>query len=180
MKEQLKKTIAIIGMMGAGKTAVGRVVASKLNVPFLDADAEIEKAANMSIQEIFIRDGEDFFRKREAQVILRLMKGSPSILSTGGGAFIQEANRQAISSLGVSLWLDVEIDLLWSRVKNKDTRPLLKSPNPFETLKMLHLERQPIYKKADISVKASSHYTVEDMAQKVINKLRSFPNLFEE
>ena len=108
------------------------------------------------------------------------MRGSPSILSTGGGAFIQEANRQAISSLGVSLWLDVEIDLLWSRVKNKDTRPLLKSPNPFETLKMLHLERQPIYKKADISVKASSHYTVEDMAQKVINKLRSFPNLFEE
>ena len=107
MKEQLKKTIAFIGMMGAGKTAVGRVVASKLNVPFLDADAEIEKAANMSIQEIFIRDGEDFFRKREAQVILRLMKGSPSILSTGGGAFIQEANRQAISSLGVSLWLDV-------------------------------------------------------------------------
>ena len=111
---------------------MGRVVASKLNVPFLDADAEIEKAANMSIQEIFIRDGEDFFRKREAQVILRLMKGSPSILSTGGGAFIQEANRQAISSLGVSLWLDVEIDLLWSRVKNKDTRPLLKSPNPLK------------------------------------------------
>ena len=180
MKEQLKKTIAFIGMMGAGKTAVGRVVASKLNVPFLDADAEIEKAANMSIQEIFIRDGEDFFRKREAQVILRLMKGSPSILSTGGGAFIQEANRQAISSLGVSLWLDVEIDLLWSRVKNKDTRPLLKSSNPFETLKLLHRERRPIYKKADISVKASSHYTVEDMAQKVINKLRSFPNLFEE
>jgi len=112
MKEQLKKTIAFIGMMGAGKTAVGRVVASKLNVPFLDADTEIEKAANMSIQEIFTRDGEDFFREREAQVILRLMKGSPSILSTGGGAFIQEANRQAISSLGVSLWLDVEIDLL--------------------------------------------------------------------
>ena len=180
MKEQLKKTIAFIGMMGAGKTAVGRVVASKLNVPFLDADTEIEKAANMSIQEIFTRDGEDFFREREAQVILRLMKGPPSIISTGGGAFIQEANRQAISSLGVSLWLDVEIDLLWSRVKNKDTRPLLKSPNPFETLKMLHLERQPIYKKADISVKASSHYTVEDMAQKVIDSLRSFPNLFEE
>ena len=146
MKKKLKKTIAFIGMMGAGKSAVGKVVATKLNVPFLDADTEIEKAANMSIQEIFSRDGEDFFRQREAQVIFRLMKGSPSILSTGGGAFIQEANRHAIRLLGVSLWLDVEVDLLWSRVKNKDTRPLLKSPNPFETLKMLHLERQPIYK----------------------------------
>ena len=122
---------------------MGRVVASKLNVPFLDADAEIEKAANMSIQEIFIRDGEDFSEKGKLEVILRLMKGSPSILSTGGGAFIQEANRQAISSLGVSLWLDVEIDLLWSRVKNKDTRPLLKSPNPFETLKCFTLKGSP-------------------------------------
>ena len=180
MTKKLKKTIAFIGMMGAGKTAVGKVVASKLGVPFLDADTEIEKAANMSIQEIFIRDGEEFFREREAQVILRLMKGSPTILSTGGGAFIQEANRQAINLLGVSLWLDVEVDLLWSRVKNKDTRPLLKSLNPYETLKKLHVERQHIYKKADISVKASSYYTVEDMAQKVINRLQAHPNLFEE
>ena len=180
MTKKLKKTIAFIGMMGAGKTAVGKVVASKLGVPFLDADTEIEKAANMSIQEIFIRDGEEFFREREAQVILRLMKGSPTILSTGGGAFIQRVNRQAINLLGVSLWLDVEVDLLWSRVKNKDTRPLLKSLNPYETLKKLHLERQPIYKKADISVKASSRYTVEDMAQKVIDSLQSHPNLFEE
>ena len=180
MTKKLKKTIAFIGMMGAGKTAVGKVVASKLGVPFLDADTEIEKAANMSIQEIFIRDGEEFFREREAQVILRLMKGSPTILSTGGGAFIQEANRQAINLHGVSLWLDVEVDLLWSRVKNKDTRPLLKSLNPYETLKKLHLERQPIYKKADISVKASSRYTVEDMAQKVIDSLQLHPNLFEE
>ena len=180
MTKKLKKTIAFIGMMGAGKTAVGKVVASKLGVPFLDADTEIEKAANMSIQEIFIRDGEEFFREREAQVILRLMKGSATILSTGGGAFIQKANRQAINRLGVSIWLDVEVDLLWSRVKNKDTRPLLKSINPYGTLKKLHLERQPIYKKADISVKASSRYTVEDMAQKVIDSLQSHPNLFEE
>ena len=180
MTKKLKKTIAFIGMMGSGKTAVGKVVASKLGVPFLDADTEIEKAANMSIQEIFIRDGEDFFREREAQVILRLMNGPPSILSTGGGAFIQKANRQAINLLGVSLWLDVEVDLLWSRVKNKDTRPLLKSLNPYETLKNLYLERQPIYKKADISVKASPHYTVEDMAQKVNDSLQLHPNLFEE
>ena len=144
MTKKLKKTIAFIGMMGAGKTAVGKAVASKLGVPFLDADTEIEKAANMSIQEIFIRDGEEFFREREAQVILRLMKGSATILSTGGGAFIQKANRQAINRLGVSIWLDAEVDLLWSRVKNKDTRPLLKSINPYATLKKLHLERQPI------------------------------------
>tara|TARA_X000000368_G_scaffold168577_1_gene132976 strand:+ start:49 stop:591 length:543 start_codon:yes stop_codon:yes gene_type:complete len=180
MTKKLKKTIAFIGMMGAGKTAIGKVVALNLGVPFLDADTEIEKAANMSIQEIFIRDGEEFFREREAQVILRLMKGSPAILSTGGGAFIQEANRQAINLHGVSLWLDVEVDLLWSRVKNKGTRPLLKSLNPYETLKKLHVDRQPIYKKADISIKASSSYTVEDMAQKVIEKLHLYPNLFEE
>ena len=108
------------------------------------------------------------------------MKGSPTILSTGGGAFIQEANRKAINSLGVSLWLDVELDLLWSRVKNKDTRPLLKSLDPYETLKKLHAERQPIYKEADISVNARARYTVEDMAQKVIDKLVLYPNLFEE
>ena len=89
MTRQIKKTIAFIGMMGAGKTAVGRAVALKLGIPFLDADTEIEKAANMSIPEIFTRDGEKFFREREAQVILRLMKGSPTILSTGGGAFIE-------------------------------------------------------------------------------------------
>ena len=90
MTRQIKKTIAFIGMMGAGKTAVGRAVALKLGIPFLDADTEIEKAANMSIAEIFTRDGEKFFREREAQVILRLMKGSPTILSTGGGAFIEK------------------------------------------------------------------------------------------
>ena len=89
MTRQIKKTIAFIGMMGAGETAVGRAVALKLGIPSLDADTEIEKAANMSIQEIFTRDGEKFFREREAQVILRLMKGSPAILSTGGGAFIE-------------------------------------------------------------------------------------------
>lgn len=179
MTRQIKKTIAFIGMMGAGKTAVGRAVALKLGIPFLDADTEIEKAANMSIPEIFTRDGEKFFREREAQVILRLMKGSPTILSTGGGAFIEKKNRQAISRYGVSLWLDVEIDLLWSRVKNKDTRPLLKSQDPFETLKTLLLERQHIYRLADISVRSSKNYTVDDMALKVIDKLYLFPNLFE-
>lgn len=179
MTRQIKKTIAFIGMMGAGKTAVGRAVALKLGIPFLDADTEIEKAANMSIAEIFTRDGEKFFREREAQVILRLMKGSPTILSTGGGAFIKKKNRQAISRYGVSLWLDVEIDLLWSRVKNKDTRPLLKSQDPFETLKTLHLEREHIYRLADIRVRSSKNYTVDDMALKVIDKLYLYPNLFE-
>ena len=98
--------------MGAGKTAVGRADAFKLGIPYLDADTEIEKADNMSNPEIFTRDGEKVLREREAQVILRLMKGSPAILSTGGGAFIEKKNRQAISLYGVSLWLDVEIDLL--------------------------------------------------------------------
>jgi shikimate kinase len=179
MTRQIKKTIAFVGMMGAGKTAVGRTVALKLDVPFLDVDTEIEKAANMSIAEIFSRDGEKFFREREAQVILRLIKGSPTILSTGGGAFIEKKNRQAISRFGVSIWLDVEINLLWSRVKNKDTRPLLKSQDPFETLKTLHHARERTYKLADITVRSSKNYTVDEMAQKVIDKLYLYPNLFE-
>ena len=124
---RLKKSVAFVGMMGAGKTAVGRAVAEKLNAPFLDSDHEIEQAANMSVAEIFARDGEAFFRDREAQVIRRLFENEICILSTGGGAFMSQEVREIMTHSGMSLWINADLDLLWSRVKNKDTRPLLQT-----------------------------------------------------
>ena len=108
----LKKTIVMIGMMGAGKTAVGRGLANLLGVPFLDSDQEIERAANMTVPEIFARDGESFFRARESEVINRLLGGKACVLSTGGGAFLSDVNRTAISARGVSVWRDADTDLL--------------------------------------------------------------------
>ena len=113
---KLKKTVVLVGMMGAGKTAVGRALAARLAVPFLDADIEIEKAANMTISEIFQRDGEEFFRARETEVIDRLLDARPAILSVGGGAFLSARNREMIATKGLSVWLDADLDVLWSRV----------------------------------------------------------------
>ena len=118
---RLKKTIVMVGMMGAGKTAVGRALAQRLVVPFIDSDAEIEEAAQATIAEIFERDGEAFFRTKEAQVIARLLNGAPAVLSTGGGAFLQEVNRTRISSDGISVHLNASRDLLWERVLLKDS-----------------------------------------------------------
>ena len=170
----------MVGMMGAGKTAVGRALAARLDVPFLDSDAEIERAANMTIAEIFTRYGEDFFREKEAQVIDRLLHGAPSVLSTGGGAFLRAANRTAISRDGASIWLDADVDLLWSRVKSKNTRPLLRTDNPFETLRSLFEERVPVYALADLRAKADPAYSIEDMVDQVIAVLCADPTILEE
>ncbi|MEL7253872.1 MAG: shikimate kinase [Pseudomonadota bacterium] len=166
-------------MMGAGKTAVGRTLAARLGVPFLDSDAEIEKAAKMSIAEIFSRDGEAFFRDREAEVINRLLDGRPGILSTGGGAFLAERNRENISDKGVSLWLDADLNLLWGRVKNKDTRPLLRTANPYATLRAFFAERVPIYELADLTVKAQPGYSLDQMAGKVVDTLLTRADVLE-
>lgn len=176
----LHKTVVMVGMMGAGKTAVGRALAARLDVPFLDSDAEIERAANMTIAEIFTRYGEDFFREKEAQVIDRLLHGAPSVLSTGGGAFLRAANRTAISRDGASIWLDADVDLLWSRVKSKNTRPLLRTDNPFETLRSLFEERVPVYALADLRAKADPAYSIEDMVDQVIAVLCADPTILEE
>ncbi|MEX0310219.1 MAG: shikimate kinase, partial [Tateyamaria sp.] len=127
---RLKKTVVMVGMMGAGKTAVGRGLAMRLDVPFLDSDAEIERAANMTVPEIFERDGEAFFRAKESQIISRLLDEERGILSTGGGAFLAEDNRANITAKGVSVWLNADLDLLWQRVRHKDTRPLLRTADP--------------------------------------------------
>lgn len=170
----------MVGMMGAGKTAVGRALAHKLGVPFLDSDAEIVDAANMSIAEIFERDGEAFFRDKESQVIERLLDTERCVLSTGGGAFLSERNRKMISDKGVAVWLNADIDLLWSRVRHKDTRPLLRTENPRATLEALFNARVPDYAKADLKVDSDPHVSIEEMAGRVVEALRSRPDVLED
>lgn len=168
----LVKPVVLVGMMGAGKSAVGSALARLLNVDFLDSDHELERAADRSIAEIFERDGETFFRARETEVIARLLDEAPSILSTGGGAFMSEQNRALIDQKAVSLWLKADIDLLWSRVRHKNTRPLLRTGDPYATLKEIAALREPIYAKAGLVVEADASYSIEDMAQRVISCLR--------
>ncbi|KAA2317156.1 shikimate kinase [Pseudooceanicola sediminis] len=179
MSWKLNKTVVMVGMMGAGKTAVGKALAQLLGVDFRDSDAEIELAANMSIGEIFTRDGESFFRARESQVIARMLDEAPCVLSTGGGAFMSAANRALITERGVSLWLNADLDLLWSRVKHRDSRPLLKTPNPRATLRGLYEARVPIYAEADLEVRSEPGYSVADMAQHVVRALMQRPDVLE-
>lgn len=176
---RLNKTVVMVGMMGAGKTAVGRALAQLLGVPFLDSDHEIEVAANRTVPEIFARDGEAFFRDREAQVIARLLEGSPCVLSTGGGAFLSERNRKAISAQGVSVWLDAGIELLWSRVRHRDTRPLLRTADPRKTLEELYNARVPAYAQADLAVPCAPPVAIEEMARRVIAALRQRADVLE-
>ena len=175
----LKKTIVMVGMMGAGKTAVGRGLAALLDVDFLDSDHEIEQAANMTIPEIFARDGEPFFRARETEVIQRLLQGKPCVLSTGGGAYLSEVNRATISAQGVAVWLDADIDLLWNRVKHRDTRPLLRTENPRATLEALFEARVPDYSRADLRVPCAPPVSVEAMARRVADVLETRPDVLE-
>ena len=177
---KLKKTVAMIGMMGAGKTAIGTALARCLNVPFLDSDSEIELAANSSIAEIFERDGEAFFRDRESQVIARLLDGTPSILSTGGGAFLRAENRQMIHDKGISVWLRADLELLWNRVKHKTTRPLLLTPDPRATLAELQSKRDPVYAQADLIVDADSTFSIDEMTDRVATALLTRPDVLEE
>lgn len=179
MRNRLKRTVVLVGMMGAGKTAVGTSLARALAVPFLDSDEAIEKAANRTVAEIFERDGEDFFRRKESQVLARLLSGPPAVLSTGGGAFLSEANRKEISARGVAVWLRADLELLWHRVRHKTTRPLLRTANPKETLRDLMEKRSPIYADAAIIVDARPEYSIEDMTQKVIEALAEKQDILE-
>ena len=174
---RLKKTVVMVGMMGAGKTAVGTALARLLAVEFRDSDEEIIRAANRSIAEIFERDGEAFFRARETEVISRLLRSSPCVLSTGGGAFLAEANRRQVREMGISVWLRADLDLLWQRVRHKTTRPLLRTANPRETLGELYLLREPHYAQADLVVDSSPDLSVEDMAERVLGVLRTRPDV---
>jgi shikimate kinase len=177
---QLNKTVALIGMMGAGKTAVGTQLAHLLAVPFLDSDEEISRAASRTIAEIFERDGEAFFRARETEVLARLLQGPPAVLSTGGGAFLAETNRTMIARDGVAVWLKADLDLLWQRVRHKTTRPLLRTANPRDTLRSLYEARGPIYALADLTVDSRPECAVEEMAGRVLSALQTRPDVLEK
>lgn len=168
---RLLRSVALVGMMGAGKTAVGRALAQRLDVPFLDSDAAIEEAAQATIPEIFARDGEDFFRMREAEVIARLIAGPPAILSTGGGAFMQERVRDLIRESGVALWLDTDLATLWTRVRHRNTRPLLRTADPYATLAELFERRVPVYALAELRVDVAPHFSVDETADRALRVL---------
>jgi shikimate kinase len=151
---KLEKTLVLVGMMGAGKTSVGRRLASTLGVPFRDADVEIEAAAGCTINEIFERFGEPAFRSGERKVIARLLSDPPHVLAAGGGAFIDVETRERIKERAISIWLRAPLELLIQRVLRKDTRPLLRTNDSRATLERLLRDREPIYAQADIVVES--------------------------
>jgi shikimate kinase len=149
------RSVVLIGMMGVGKSSIGRRLAARLAIPFVDADTEIEKAADMSISDIFARHGEPYFRSGEARVIARLLENGPQVLATGGGAFMNESTRAAIKTKGVSIWLSAAYEVLLRRIsKRKNERPMLHTDNPDETLRHLLEVREPTYALADLTVQS--------------------------
>ena len=148
----IDRTIALVGMMGAGKSSVGRRLAARLNLPFRGADSEIEQAAGCSITEIFARYGEAAFRDGERRVIARLLTEAPHVLATGGGALIDETTRQALQKQAVTIWIKAPLEVLLTRVQRRDTRPLLNNGDRRETLTRLLAEREPFYAQANITV----------------------------
>jgi shikimate kinase len=147
-----RRSIVLIGMMGAGKSSVGRRLAARLGLAFVDADSEIETAAGMSIADIFSAHGEAYFRSGEARVIARLLEGGPQVLATGGGAIMNPDTRAAIRAKAVSIWLNAEYDVLLRRVRRRTDRPMLKTADPAETLRRLLAERSPTYAQADVTL----------------------------
>ncbi len=149
-----RRSVVLVGMMGAGKSSIGRRLALRLGIPFVDADAEIEKAAGMTISDIFATRGEPEFRAGEARVIARLLESGPQVLATGGGAFINPDIRNAIAVKGVSVWLNAEFEVLMRRIRRRHDRPLLKTGDPAETVRQLIAERYPVYAMADVVVQS--------------------------
>jgi shikimate kinase len=164
--------IVLVGLMGVGKSTVGRRLAQRLNLPFADADTEIETAAGMAIPEIFERFGEPYFRDGERRVIARLMDGSPKIVATGGGAFVNDTTRALILAEATAVWLDADPDVLVDRVRRRDTRPLLHGRDPHEVLSELARIRNPLYAQAHIHVLSnrSPHETTVAAILKAIGR----------
>ncbi|MDA1100725.1 MAG: shikimate kinase [Proteobacteria bacterium] len=167
----LNHGVVLVGLMGAGKSSVGRRLAKRLGLPFFDADQEIEKAAGCSIEEIFNRHGEAAFRSGERRVIARLLEAGPHVLATGGGAFMDPATRAAISKKGISVWLDAELEVLLERVLRRDNRPLLQQGDPEQILRGLIAERAPIYALADLTV-TSGRGPHEDVVEQIVEALQ--------
>ena len=147
-----KRSVVLVGMMGAGKSTIGRRLAARLRLPFLDADIEIEAAAGMSIPDIFETHGEPHFRDGEARVIARLLDGGPAVIATGGGAFMREETRNRIHDKAVSIWLKADVDIIMKRVKRRADRPLLQTEDPVATVSRLLEAREPVYQTADLTI----------------------------
>lgn len=168
----LNRTVALVGMMGAGKTSVGRRLAARLGVPFRDADQEIEAAAGLSVAEIFAKHGEPEFRAGERRVIARLLAEPPHVLATGGGAYMDPDTRAAMKKSAFTIWLRAPADLLLARVGKRPTRPLLNNPDPRGTLERLLAQREPVYAEADFVLDSvdGPHAIAVDQ---VMNELRA-------
>jgi shikimate kinase len=169
-----RRSVVLVGMMGAGKSSIGRRLATRLGIPFVDADAEIELAAGMTIGEIFDAHGEPYFRSGEVRVIARLLDNGPQVLATGGGAFMDARTRDNVRAKGVSVWLKAELDVLTRRLRRRNDRPLLKTADPVATLANLLAERDPIYGEADVAVMSrdiSHDVIVDEIVAAVGNKL---------
>ena len=167
---RLERTIALVGMMGVGKSTVGKKLAETLSAAFVDSDEEIEKAAGLSVQEIFERHGEPEFRRGERRVIERLLNGPPIILATGGGAYMDTDTRALLKAKATTVWLRADLDLIWKRVNRRDTRPLLKRENPRQVLADLMAVRGPVYAEADVVVE-SGEGPAADAVKHILDKL---------
>jgi shikimate kinase len=168
------KSIALIGMMGAGKSTVGRRLAKRLGLPFVDADEEIEAAAGLSIAEIFERYGEAHFRDGERRVLARLIEGPPCVIAAGGGAFMDPGTRALMLARCTAIWLDVEVEILAERVGRRDHRPLLKGQDPLIRLRDLAAVRNPIYAEAHIAI-SSGGLAHDKTVERIIEALASDP-----
>lgn len=171
---RLCRPLVLVGLMGAGKTSVGKRLAQHLGVGFVDSDAEIERAAGMSIPEIFSRLGEPAFRDGERRVIARLLTERPGVLATGGGAFIEPRTRAEIGRLATSVWIRADLDVLWDRVRDRPGRPLLQAPDPRAVLGELLERRYPVYGEADVVVDSRRGGTPEWMAHEIVRAVRDW------
>lgn len=177
LKEALgPRSLVLIGLMGAGKSAIGKRLAAWLDMPFNDADQEIERAAGKSINDIFTENGETYFRDGERRVIGRLLSSGPIVLATGGGAFMTEETRARIAALGISIWLRADLDTLMHRVLRRDNRPLLKTSEPRAVMEKLIAERYPVYALADVTVD-SRDVAHEIIVDEIVTALRNCAKL---
>jgi shikimate kinase len=174
IKARLKnRPLVLVGLMGSGKTSIGRRLASRLALTFMDSDAEIEQASGMSIPEIFERHGESYFREGEMKVISRLSQRGAMVLATGGGAFMNAQTRATLHEKAITLWLNADVDLLFKRVSKRPNRPLLKTKDPYATLQGLIDVRYPVYKQANIHV-TSQDVPHEEMVEVCLSALRNY------
>ncbi len=171
---QLTRSLVLVGLMGAGKTSVGKRLAQLLGVDFTDSDAEIERAAGMTVPDIFARLGEPAFRDGERRVIARLLAERPGVLATGGGAFVEPSTRDEIAAHGTSVWLRAELSLLWDRVRDRPGRPLLQAPDPKAVLSDLLDRRYPIYALADVVVDSRRGASHETMARAIVEAVHAW------